>query len=55
LQALDAAWWNKYNFRCEPVDWGRNPESMRIAQGFYVYFWAKITELLDTVSRQSLR
>ncbi|KAL1116860.1 hypothetical protein AAG570_005329 [Ranatra chinensis] len=40
---------NRFSFRCEPVNWEKNPETMRIARGFYVYFWAKITELLDTV------
>lgn len=49
-EALDAAWLKKYScFRCEPVDWSVNPESLRIAKGFYFYFLAKISELLDTV------
>ncbi|XP_014250698.1 elongation of very long chain fatty acids protein AAEL008004-like [Cimex lectularius] len=49
-EALDAIWLTKYSyFRCEPVDWSVTPETMRIARGFYIYFLAKISELLDTV------
>ncbi|XP_075235434.1 very long chain fatty acid elongase AAEL008004-like [Lycorma delicatula] len=48
-EAMDAAWWSKYSWRCEPVDWSRSPAAMRIAWGYYIYFLAKISELLDTV------
>lgn len=48
-EALDAVWLFKYSFRCEPVDWSVNEETMRIARGFYIYFWAKMSELLDTI------
>lgn len=50
LQALDAAWWNKYSWRCEPVDWSNSPEALRVAWAHYMYFLAKLTELLDTVN-----
>lgn len=49
-QALDGAWLYRYSWKCEPVDWSRTPHAMRVARGFYVYFLAKMTELLDTVS-----
>ncbi|BET00396.1 GNS1/SUR4 family [Nesidiocoris tenuis] len=49
-EALDGLWLNKYScFRCESVEWEANEYTMRICRGFYVYFIAKLTELLDTV------
>lgn len=39
----------KYSWRCEPVDFSNSPHGLRVASGCYVYFLAKITELLDTV------
>lgn len=47
---MDAAWWNNYSWKCEPMDWSRSPHAMRVAWGFYIYFLAKVSELLDTVS-----
>lgn len=49
LQGMDAAWWTKYNWKCQPVDWSRSPDAMRIAWAYYMYFLAKMSELLDTV------
>ncbi|GAB0088752.1 Elongation of very long chain fatty acids protein [Sergentomyia squamirostris] len=49
VEGLDGAWLTKYNWRCEPVDFSENEEAMRVARGCYVYFLAKITELMDTV------
>ncbi|XP_044726990.1 elongation of very long chain fatty acids protein 7-like [Chrysoperla carnea] len=49
VEAIDAGWGNKYSWRCEPVDFSRTPEAMRIARGVYIYFLAKMSELLDTV------
>ncbi|KAJ8888243.1 hypothetical protein PR048_007730 [Dryococelus australis] len=46
---LDGAWLTKYSWKCEPVDFSTSPEAMRVAQGVYVYFIAKLSELLDTV------
>ncbi|KAJ9590199.1 hypothetical protein L9F63_016688 [Diploptera punctata] len=37
-EGLDAAWLTKYSWQCEPV-----------ARGVYLYFLAKLSELLDTV------
>ncbi|XP_063230861.1 very long chain fatty acid elongase 7 [Bacillus rossius redtenbacheri] len=48
-EGLDGAWLTKYNWKCEPVDFSTSPEAIRVAQGVYVYFIAKLTELLDTV------
>jgi elongation of very long chain fatty acids protein 7 len=46
---LDGAYWDKYSWKCEPVDWSRTPHAMRVARGVYVFYMAKISELLDTV------
>ncbi|XP_034945960.1 elongation of very long chain fatty acids protein 7 isoform X2 [Chelonus insularis] len=48
-EGLDAAWLRKYSWRCEPVDYSNSPEALRVARGVYMYFLAKISELLDTV------
>ncbi|BET02250.1 GNS1/SUR4 family [Nesidiocoris tenuis] len=49
-EAFDTLWLNKYSmFRCESVDWSKTPYNMRICRGFYVYYIAKLSELLDTV------
>lgn len=48
-EGLDAAWLKKYSWKCEPVDFSNSPEALRIARGVYIYFLAKISELLDTV------
>lgn len=47
-EALDAAW-KTYSWKCEPVDFSNSPSALRIAWGVYIYFLAKISELLDTV------
>lgn len=48
-EALDSAWLRHYSWRCQPVDPSRSPQAYREARGVYVYFLAKISELLDTV------
>ncbi|XP_029679363.1 elongation of very long chain fatty acids protein AAEL008004-like [Formica exsecta] len=49
-EGLTGAWLNgSYNWRCEPVDFSYSPKALRIARGVYMYFLAKLTELLDTV------
>uniref|UniRef100_A0A0A9WP81 Elongation of very long chain fatty acids protein n=1 Tax=Lygus hesperus TaxID=30085 RepID=A0A0A9WP81_LYGHE len=49
-EAFDGLWLDKYScFRCENVEWEVNDFTMRVCRGFYVYFIAKLTELLDTV------
>ncbi|XP_055637707.1 elongation of very long chain fatty acids protein AAEL008004 [Toxorhynchites rutilus septentrionalis] len=49
VEGLDGAWLRHYSWRCEPVDFSDNPHAMRVARGCYIYFLAKISELLDTV------
>lgn len=49
FEGLDGAWLRHYSWRCQPVDWTDNPVAMRVAWGCYIYFLAKISELLDTV------
>lgn len=46
---MDAAWFKDYNWQCQPVDFSRKEDSMRVARGCYIYFICKLTELLDTV------
>ncbi|KAJ8668552.1 hypothetical protein QAD02_010215 [Eretmocerus hayati] len=48
-EALDGAWLRHYSWKCEPVDFSESPHAMRVARGVYVYFIAKLTELLDTI------
>ncbi|XP_033335529.1 stuck in traffic [Megalopta genalis] len=48
-EGLDGAWLRKYSWKCQPVDFSTTPEAMRVARGVYIYFLAKISELLDTV------
>ncbi|XP_017763310.1 PREDICTED: elongation of very long chain fatty acids protein AAEL008004 [Eufriesea mexicana] len=48
-EGLDAAWLRKYSWKCQPVDFSNTPEALRIAKGVYIYFLAKISELLDTL------
>ncbi|XP_076277891.1 stuck in traffic [Lasioglossum baleicum] len=48
-EGLDGAWLRKYSWKCQPVDFSTSPEAMRVARGVYIYFLAKISELLDTV------
>jgi len=48
-EGMEGAWLKDYNWRCQPVNTSPNEEGMREARGVYVYFLAKISELLDTV------
>ncbi|CAF4756039.1 unnamed protein product [Pieris macdunnoughi] len=48
-EGLDAGWLRTYSWKCQPVDFSPTPEAMRVARGVYIYFLAKMTELLDTV------
>ncbi|XP_076230987.1 stuck in traffic isoform X2 [Calliopsis andreniformis] len=48
-EGMDGAWLRKYSWKCQPVDFSNSPEALRVARGVYVYFLAKISELLDTV------
>ncbi|XP_019870260.1 elongation of very long chain fatty acids protein-like [Aethina tumida] len=48
-ESLDAAWLRGYSLKCEPVDRTTSPSAMRVARGVYVFYLAKVSELLDTV------
>ncbi|XP_049875568.1 elongation of very long chain fatty acids protein AAEL008004-like [Pectinophora gossypiella] len=41
--------WSTYNWYCEPLDYSQNPVTLRMNNICWVYYMAKITELLDTV------
>lgn len=43
------AWFRDYSWLCQPVDYSTTPRALEIAEGCYLYFLAKLTELLDTV------
>lgn len=49
IEGLDAGWMTTYSWKCEPVDFSNTPEGLRAARAVYIYFLAKISELLDTV------
>ncbi|XP_044267409.1 elongation of very long chain fatty acids protein [Tribolium madens] len=48
-EALEGAFWDKYSWKCEPVDFSWSPHALRVARGVYIFYLAKISELLDTV------
>ncbi|XP_046400891.1 elongation of very long chain fatty acids protein AAEL008004 isoform X1 [Ischnura elegans] len=48
-EAMEGAWLFKYSWKCQPVDFSNTPEGLREARGVYIYFLAKISELLDTI------
>ncbi|XP_035429068.2 uncharacterized protein LOC118262067 [Spodoptera frugiperda] len=39
----------EFNLACDPVDFSDNPRALRVAAATWFYFFAKFTELLDTV------
>ncbi|KAI4460630.1 fatty acid acyl transferase-related [Holotrichia oblita] len=44
-----AGWLNgKYNWRCQPVDYSDDPETLRMVSYSWWYFFSKFTEFLDT-------
>lgn len=49
IEGLEGGWRKHYNYRCQPVDYTRNPIAMRMARAVWLYYMCKITELLDTV------
>ncbi|CRK86858.1 CLUMA_CG000683, isoform A [Clunio marinus] len=48
-EGMNGGWLRHYSWRCQPVDTSTTTFGMREARGCYVYFIAKLTELLDTV------
>ncbi|XP_018327714.1 elongation of very long chain fatty acids protein AAEL008004 [Agrilus planipennis] len=48
-EGLQSGWWGQYSLACQPVDYSNSPTALRMASAVWWYFFAKITELLDTV------
>ncbi|XP_053682256.1 elongation of very long chain fatty acids protein 7 isoform X2 [Sabethes cyaneus] len=48
-EACMAGWMTHYSFRCQPVDYSRSPQAMRMASGCWWYFFSKFTEFFDTL------
>ncbi|KAJ1526976.1 hypothetical protein ONE63_008521 [Megalurothrips usitatus] len=48
-EALLCCYTGQYNIFCQPVDYGTDEDSLRIARGFWFYYMLKIADLLDTV------
>ncbi|XP_008554189.1 elongation of very long chain fatty acids protein AAEL008004 [Microplitis demolitor] len=48
-EGLASGWWNDYSFRCQPVDYSRNPKALRMARGCWWYYMSKFTEFADTI------
>ncbi|XP_070490444.1 very long chain fatty acid elongase 7 [Chironomus tepperi] len=49
VEGMNGGWLRHYSWRCQPVDTSTTDLGMREARGCYVYFIAKLTELLDTI------
>ncbi|CAO1439841.1 unnamed protein product [Diamesa serratosioi] len=49
IEGLEGGWRNNYSFRCQPVDYSTNPHALRMAGAVWLYYMAKMIELLDTV------
>lgn len=49
IEGLEGGWRKHYNFRCQPVDYTTNSTALRMARAVWLYYMAKIVELLDTV------
>ncbi|EGI57586.1 PREDICTED: elongation of very long chain fatty acids protein AAEL008004 [Acromyrmex echinatior] len=48
-EGLEVIFFHNYSLTCEGVDFSYKPYPLRVARGVYIYFLAKLTELLDTV------
>lgn len=49
IEGIIMGWGWDYNYLCEPVDPNITPHTEKIAFLVYLYFWLKVTDLLDTV------
>jgi hypothetical protein len=47
-QACAYGWLSGYSYRCQPVDYSRSPEAMKMAAGCWWYYFSKFTEFFDT-------
>ncbi|XP_053994486.1 elongation of very long chain fatty acids protein 7-like [Hylaeus volcanicus] len=48
-KAMILAWLFHYSFYCEPVDYSNDPRALEIAKTVWMYFMAKMFDLVDTV------
>ncbi|XP_055374697.1 elongation of very long chain fatty acids protein 7 [Condylostylus longicornis] len=49
-EGFEAGWRKNYSYRCQPVYYGTDkPHEMKMARAVWLYYLAKISELLDTV------
>uniref|UniRef100_A0A1Q3G597 Elongation of very long chain fatty acids protein n=2 Tax=Culex tarsalis TaxID=7177 RepID=A0A1Q3G597_CULTA len=48
-EGIMGGWNGVYNWRCQPVDYSRDPIAMRMAGAVWAYYICKVVELLDTV------
>ncbi|KAI9584430.1 elongation of very long chain fatty acids protein [Glossina fuscipes] len=48
-EGYKGGWDGYYNFKCQPVSYTTDPRAMRMARAVWLYYIAKLTELLDTV------
>ncbi|KAK7868142.1 hypothetical protein R5R35_003018 [Gryllus longicercus] len=42
-------WFTTYSWRCEPIDTSNSPSALEMIRLVNLYFWLKITDLLDTI------
>ncbi|XP_049844736.1 elongation of very long chain fatty acids protein-like [Schistocerca gregaria] len=48
-ELLMGGWWNRYSFRCQPVDYSNDPVALRMARACWWYYFSKYTEFIDTL------
>ncbi|XP_031826836.1 very long chain fatty acid elongase AAEL008004 [Nomia melanderi] len=48
-EAIVSGWGGQYSFRCQPIDYSNDPMAVRMAEACWWYYFAKFTELLDTI------
>ncbi|XP_043508603.1 elongation of very long chain fatty acids protein-like [Frieseomelitta varia] len=48
-EGLMSGWLHDYDYRCQPVDYSENPQTLRMAKAVHFYFMCKLIEMLDTV------
>ncbi|XP_066905201.1 very long chain fatty acid elongase AAEL008004 [Halyomorpha halys] len=46
---LMSGWLLDYSYKCQPVDYSRNPTAMRMANLCWWYYISKLTEFMDTI------
>lgn len=48
-EGVQGGWNGYYDWKCQPVDYTRDPIAMRMAGAVWLYYICKVVELLDTV------